>query len=475
MQRSVILLLCPDPEDSLSSNLRQVLAAGPQSNVGPLRGAKIVCQPVGHGLNLPETVKGADPSLILLVLPSRLSRRPSEIFRAIRALTGVPVVIVYATKDPDEVFELMQTGADDFITTPLESVHVLPRICRLLETPSERREFKDSLKQEVGFKRLIGESSIFLSQVEKIAVLARCDVNVLILGETGTGKDLFARSIHYMSPRSSGPFIPINCGAIPVELIENELFGHERGAYTGADKFHKGLFSEADGGTLFLDEIDSLPLVVQVKLLRFLQEKEYRALGSTKTRMADVRIILATNADLEAAVKLGKIREDFYYRISVVSLTLPPLRKRQEDIPLLARYFLAKYSAQYNKKISGISAEALQALMFYDWPGNVRQLEHVVEAAVVLCAEAILQADHIVLPQQKVESFKLSFREMKARVINDFEKHYIGALLQAHHGNISRAALAAKKDRRTFFQLIRKHKIDPQNFRMASSSEVKSV
>lgn len=333
----------------------------------------------------------------------------------------------------------------------------------LRETLSKGESSEELLKRKVGLRRLIGESPTFLRQIERIVVLAKCDVGVLISGETGTGKELFARSIHYLSSRSSGPFIPINCSAIPVDLIENELFGHERGAYTGADASYRGLFSEADGGTLFLDEIDSLSLVVQVKLLRFLQEKEYRSLGSTKTHMADVRIIVATNADLEAALRLGSIREDFYYRISVVSLTLPPLRNRQEDIPLLARHFLAKYTAQYKKKISGISAEVLQSLMLYSWPGNVRQLEHVVEAAVALCDEGTVQANHLLLPQQRVEVPQLAFKEMKAKVVCDFETHYIRALLLTHGGNISRAARAANQDRRTFFELMRKHKINPEH------------
>jgi len=242
----------------------------------------------------------------------------------------------------------------------------------------------------------------------------------LLTGETGTGKEVYARAIHYRSPRACQPFLPVNCGAIPLELVENELFGHERGAYTNASAFQTGLIEEANSGTLFLDEIDCLPVLAQVKLLRFLQEKEYKPLGSTRTRRADVRIIAASNLDLQQAVGNGKLRQDLFYRLNTISLILPPLRERREDIPLLARYFLAKYTNEFGRQPMELSPEALHLLTVYNWPGNVRELEHVIERAIVLCEGSVLEAGDLVLsvPADNRESPQ----EAKAKEIARFEK-----------------------------------------------------
>jgi DNA-binding NtrC family response regulator len=273
------------------------------------------------------------------------------------------------------------------------------------------------------------------------------------------------RAIHYLSPRAGRPFVPVNCGAIPVELLENELFGHERGAFTGAAGTREGLIQEAENGTLFLDEVDSLPLLAQVKLLRFLQDKEYRPLGSTKAIKGDVRIIAASNANLEAAVAAGTLRRDLYYRLNVVPITLPPLRERPKDILLLARYFLAQHAAKLNSPAAEFSSDAQSKLMLYSWPGNVRELEHVIERVVVLCTQRTIQENHIVFPGENDQLNHLSFQEMKANVITQFETTYIQNLLIAYKGNISKAAQAAQKERRTFWQLVRKHKIDVQQFK----------
>jgi DNA-binding NtrC family response regulator len=259
--------------------------------------------------------------------------------------------------------------------------------------------------------------------------------------------------------------VPVNCGAIPTELVENELFGHERGAFTDASTSQCGLIHEAEGGTLFLDEVDSLPALAQVKLLRFLQEKEYRRLGSTKTYQADVRVIAATNSDLVEAVRTGKLRRDLYYRLNILLLTLPPLRERREDIPLLARHFLTKYAAEFKKQVMNFSADAVPALVCYDWPGNVRELEHVVERAVALSEQAIIERTDIVLPHDGTPAPRDSFQEAKAKVIAQFERTYIADLLLAHQGNITRAARAAKKNRRAFWQLMHKYGIDSSNLK----------
>lgn len=325
------------------------------------------------------------------------------------------------------------------------------------------------LKEQIGLRNLIGNSSAFLQETKKIPLVAACDASVLISGETGTGKELCARAVHYLSPRADKPFVPVNCGAIPVELVENELFGHERGAYTGAHMAHAGLLKQAEGGTLFLDEIDWLPHLAQVKLLRFLQEKEYRPLGSTAVCTADVRIIAASNTDFRLSVATGKMRADLFYRLNVITLNLPPLRERPEDIPLLVRYFLQKYAREFDKQMIEMPVEVMQALTLHHWPGNVRELEHVIKRAVILQDSGALHASDLDLPSNGNNGTR-SFREAKAIVLRQFERSYIQALLLAHCGNITRAAQAARKNRRAFWELIRKHAIDARSFRSLEPS-----
>lgn len=403
------------------------------------------------------------PNIIFLLCPNRLEKLKPFI-AAIRKETEAPLIVVTETRGAEEMFELLKLGATDFIGLPLKTGDILPRVWRLLEQAGQEKTLTQTLKERLGLKQLIGESPAFLHEVEKIPLLANCDASVLITGETGTGKEVCARAIHYLSPRASKPFVPVNCGAIPLELVENELFGHERGAYTGALTSELGLINEADGGTLFLDEVDCLPLLAQVKLLRFLQEKEYRPLGSSKVCKANVRLMAATNIDLEKAVDEGIVRRDLYYRLNVIPLKLPTLRERREDIMLLATHFLAKYRNEFNKEVSDFSAEAIQALMRYAWPGNVRELEHVIERAVVLCERKRVSERDVVLPES-IPIKHESFQQMKARVVAQFEKTYIQEVLTACNGNITRAAQMALKNRRAFWQLIRKYRINVQAFK----------
>jgi DNA-binding NtrC family response regulator len=288
---------------------------------------------------------------------------------------------------------------------------------------------------------------------------------VLISGETGTGKEVCARAIHYLSARAAKPFLAVNCGAIPVELIENELFGHERGAYTDAGTSQRGVIAEAESGTLFLDEIDCLPLLAQVKLLRFLQEKEFRPLGASKTVKASVRVIAATNTNLEEAILQGKLRRDLYYRINILPLLLPPLRQRPEDILLLARHFLEKYANEFAKPAPELSTEVLQILRGYTWPGNVRELEHTIERAVALTDNEILSAAEVFQAPVTLQTPHRSFQAAKERVVAQFEKDYLIEILLRHQGNISEAAQAAGKNRRAFGQLLRKHGINTHSIK----------
>jgi transcriptional regulator with GAF, ATPase, and Fis domain len=314
-------------------------------------------------------------------------------------------------------------------------------------------------------EQLVGRSPGFTAEVKKIPVIANCETGVLVQGETGTGKELYVRAIHDLSPRAAKSFVPVNCGAIPTELAESELFGHERGAFTGAVAAQKGLIAQADGGTLFLDEVTSLPLLTQVKLLRFLQEREYRPLGATATRKADVRVIAATNEPLEQAIFGGKFRQDLFYRLNVIRVLLPPLRDRREDIPLLAEHFLTRCARRFGRAVVALAEDAKDKLINYDWPGNVRELEHVIERTVVFCAGTLARACDVALPDVAAVTAEEKFQSAKARTVAAFERSYIEGLLASHGGNISGAARRAGKNRRAFWELIRKHNIEVERFR----------
>ena len=415
---------------------------------------------------LADSIAGRQFDLIILVLPPCNLKQAEELIQfARKQYSMLPILFIAEKGKPDEMFSLLEMGATDFITPPLEKMEILPRLWRLLAHQREQATLTFRLKEKLGLKQLIGESQLFLDEIKKIPMVAGCDANVLISGETGTGKELCARAIHYLSGRASKPFIPFNCGAIPTELMENELFGHVQGAFTGASNSQQGLISTADRGTLFLDDVDCLHSASQAKLLRFLQEKEYRQLGSARMYHADVRVIAATNSNMEVAVDEGTFRRDLYYRLNVVPITLPALRDRKEDIPLLARHFANKYTREYKKHITGFVPDAMKLLMLYDWPGNVRELEHVVQRAVLFSEHKLIRETDIFLPSKKAAACTMSFKEAKFNVVNQFEKSYIERLLVSYQGNITQAAQAAQKNRRAFWQLICKHHIDVQNFK----------
>lgn len=306
----------------------------------------------------------------------------------------------------------------------------------------------------------------------RLPILAGCDANVLIVGETGTGKEVCAQAIHYLSARTTRPWVAVNCGAIPAELVETELFGHVKGAYTTAHASRSGLVKEAEGGTLFLDDVDCLPLPAQAKLLRFLQEREYRPVGSNQLLHADVRIVAASNCNLYELAQCGKFRQDLYFRLNVLHVAMPALRDRREDIPVLAAHFAHHFGREFNRGAPSFTPEALARLSMHHWPGNVRELRHVIERAVLLGQETTLCAADIDIdlaaPKAPDCTLAVSFRDAKKRVVDDFERSYIEQLLIAHSGNITIAARTAKKDRRAFFELMRKHRIEPQRFRIHS-------
>ena len=315
---------------------------------------------------------------------------------------------------------------------------------------------------------LIGESRVFLTAVEKITSLARVGAAVLITGETGSGKEVFARAIHYQGERRAKPFIPVNCGALPDHLFENELFGHAKGAFTDASSAENGLVAEAEGGSLFLDEIDALSATAQVKLLRFLQNGEYRPLGSSRSLFADVRVLAATNADLKEQVRLKQFREDLFYRLNVLTVMVPPLRHRDDDVLRLAEHFIELYAARAGVGAPRFSAVARQKLLDYSWPGNVRELDGIIQRAVLLNTSGTLHAVDIDLADGEPRQMpaRQSLRWAKSLAIGEFERGYVTNLLAAHKGNISQAAKAAGKDRRTLQRLVRKYSLNRESYKI---------
>lgn len=422
----------------------------------------------------PGTYRLNGPDILFILLPDPVTETERGFIQRVGALPERPSIIAVVQEPAtQEIIELFRQGVSDFVTPPFNPVDIMARVLRSAEHVRKRKKHFDAMRQSVDLKQMIGKSPAFAGQLQKTGFIANCDSTVLITGETGTGKEMFARAVHYLGPRAGKPFAPVNCGAIPHDLIENELFGHAKGAFTSAVTSENGLVHETEGGTLFLDEIDSLPLSAQVKLLRFLQEKEYRQLGSSKTRYADVRIIAATNVNIEEAVESGAFRRDLYYRLNIIPLHLPPLRERREDIPLLAEHFIHHYALQQNKEIADVTPEAVQKLLLYDWPGNIRELQNVIERAVVFSTGLVLSNEDIMLPKAEAALGEESFQQAKARIIVQFEKNYITGLLVASNGNISLAARKAKKNRRAFWELMKKHKINVGKFRFQRKSRDK--
>lgn len=332
------------------------------------------------------------------------------------------------------------------------------------------------LQAAQGLALLIGNAPVFRRAIAQIPIIAQSHANVLISGETGTGKELVARAIHYLSPRADFPFIAVNCGALPDTLLEDELFGHERGAFTDARLGRPGLIEQGEKGTLFLDEVGTLTTRAQTALLRVLQDKTYRVLGSRREACADVRFVAATNADLRAKVGAGTFRADLYYRLCVFTVSLPPLRDRREDIRLLAAHFLEKHGAPHRAGMQ-LTPAAESALRAFDWPGNVRELEHAILRAVQVCQAHEIGVDDLGLPAEASRppsaaldsSSASTFKALKKASVEVFERNYLAQLMAAHHGNISHASHAAGKDRRELGRLLKKHCLDPKAFAPAIS------
>jgi DNA-binding NtrC family response regulator len=374
-----------------------------------------------------------------------------------------PVLVLLPRDIDDETLSLVSRSAVDFILWPVHHGELRYRLERILGGWTRKNELDsahEQLTEMLGLEHLVGKHPAFINAIQTIPLVAKGDLPLLITGPTGTGKELCARGVHNVSKRRNFPFIAVDCGAIPDHLFENELFGHVRGAFTDAHSDQKGLAAIANGGTLLLDEIDALSLGAQAKLLRFLQERAYRPLGSEKFVKADVNVIAATNRDIERHVQEKHFRSDLYFRLNVLRIELPPLCERRSDIELLARHFLQVHCATHGVRKS-FSPAALRKLESHEWPGNVRELLNVVQRAAVLCEGAYILPAHIPLatPETAQEPSRAGFQSARSRAIEAFEKRYVESLLARHNGNVTRAALEAGKDRRAFGRLKKKYNI----------------
>jgi DNA-binding NtrC family response regulator len=385
----------------------------------------------------------------------------------------VEVVMMTAYATVEMAVEAVKAGAYDYLTKPFESIDDLTLTVtkaaerRALRTRAKVLEEQLSVKEK--FEDLLGQSAQMRQVFKLVQTVSNSTATVLITGESGTGKELIARAIHYRGPRKDKPFVAINCSALTETLLESELFGHVKGAFTGALGNKQGLFEAANGGTIFLDEVGDLPPSTQVRLLRVLQEGEVKPVGSNENVKVDVRVLAATHVDLAKAKSAGKFREDLFYRLNVIPVQLPPLRDRPDDVPILAMHFLAMHAKKSQKKVTGLSPAALEALTLYKWPGNVRELENVMERAVVLTPNEVLDTEDLPAEMRTtaksaadVEIYSLAhlpYAEAKRLAIRAFERRYLQAIIEKNDSNISSAAKAAGIDRSNFRRLLKQYEV----------------
>jgi DNA-binding NtrC family response regulator len=387
-----------------------------------------------------------------------------ELIERLREIdNGSLVLLITAFGSIESAVEAMRAGAFHYVTKPFHNDEIVIQVKRALEQKTLRDEVR-RLRIEVDvrsrFQNIIGQSPAMERVFEVIAQVSDLPANVLIEGESGTGKELIARAIHAHGARAAGPFVPINCAAIPETLLESELFGYVRGAFTDARKDRRGLFQEASGGLLFLDEIGEIPITLQAKLLRVLEDKEVRPLGSNQSMRVDARVVSASNRNLEGLVSEGKFRRDLYYRLNVIRIELPALRQRRNDIPLLVDHFIRKFAAIANHRVDGIQADALAALKSHDWPGNIRELEHTIERAVLLGKGSVISVADLPSNLTARNDGALIVDQALARqlTLHDLEREYIGKVLANAHGNKTEAARILGVDRTTLYRKLDEYK-----------------
>ena len=372
------------------------------------------------------------------------------------------ILIVQAAKLIPIDLHAFSDTFDHVLIDPKDDQYVLKLIQKTIKSilSDEKDDVKRKLLKSISLSGIIGKDREFLKTISRIPLIAERDIPVMLYGETGVGKEVVARTIHYLSPRSNKPFIPVDCGTIPINLFENELFGHKKGAFTDAKVSYNGLIEEANGGTLFLDEIDAINFKSQSKLLRLIQENVYRPLGSSKDRKANIRIIAATNIDIKIKVEKNAFRSDLYYRFGII-LNIIPLRERKDDIPLLAEHFITKHATSEDERSKKISPAAMRKLMSYEWPGNIRELENIIRQSLILSSHSVLKPEDINLHFSRAPNsiYYMPFKEAKKLTIEKFEKDYIEHILLVANGNITKASEIANKDRSDFSRLVKKYNL----------------
>ncbi len=375
----------------------------------------------------------------------------------------LPVIILTAHGTIQEAVDATKRGIFSFLTKPFNSMELLEHIHNALRISGGSGTVRNDKRIERWRAAIITQNPIMEDLLRQAKLVAQSEATIFIQGESGTGKELLAQAVHTASPRHNGPFVAINCSAFPETLLESELFGYRKGAFTGATHDHHGLFQAANGGTLFLDEIGDMPKTFQSKLLRAVQDKQVRPVGGTQSVPVDTRIISATHRNIEEQVEEGAFREDLYYRLNVVRLVLPPLSQRREDIPLLATSFIATLNNRYNNHVKGFSTEAMERLVSYDWPGNVRQLHNTVEQVMALATTPIIPLTLVEVALRNRTAQIPSLVEARQQ----FERNYLVQLLQLTDGNVSQAARLAKRNRTEFYKLLKRHHLEPTIFKAA--------
>jgi DNA-binding NtrC family response regulator len=437
-----------------------------------LEGAGHACVTATDGQQALTLLEDERPDVVLTDLRMPGADGITVLKRALQLDPDAAVVVITGHGTVESAVEAMRAGAFDYLLKPLPSNDALRLVVeravakrRLVE---QNRRLRESLSPQVGFDKLLGKSPAILTVFDFVQKAAGSEANILIQGESGTGKELIAHAIHANSPRAAEVFVPVDCAALPDNLLESELFGHERGAFTGADRAKPGMFEVAERGTLFLDEVGELPLGLQGKLLRALQEREIRRVGGTKQIPIDVRLVSATNRHLAESVRKREFREELFYRVNVIQVTLPPLRERTGDVGLFAYHFLSRYGRNRERPLEGIGPDALAVLEGYPWPGNIRELQNVIERACVLADGPVLHVrdlpEHVQgrsRPAPTVPGRILPLRVARERWLQGFTEEYLTDLLRCYHGNISQAAKTAGVDRKTLHRLRARFHVEP--------------
>jgi DNA-binding NtrC family response regulator len=423
---------------------------------------KFLCERVQWTPGLCHSIRENNPDLLIVVAVSAIQQAGELMVTLKKTPLATPALAILPTDAADELIGLASQVLDDFMFAPVRSSEFRYRVARIIGDPAfSAGGIDERLMQELTLAGLVGRNPTFLRAISAIPLVARSAGPVLITGETGTGKELCARAIHALGPRRERAFVPVDCATIPEQLFESELFGYVRGAFTDARSDHRGLVNLADGGTLFLDEIDALSLAVQAKLLRLLQERSYRPLGSDRFVGVNAKIVAATNSDLLSMVQTGRFRADLFFRLNVLRVNLVPLRQRLDDVALLARHFVRQACAENGIATKSLTRAAIRKLTQHDWPGNVRELCNVIQRAVAFSDGPEILASQVaeteVEGSQTSEPECKSFREARSRAIETFERRYVEQLMQESGGNVSLAARLAKKERRAFGRLVKRY------------------